>query len=466
MGQVAVVFGGASGIGAAIAERFTAAGWAVVVADLPDTDVTVEDSVAARLDAVVDEHGRLDLVVNSAGVSTLGNVVDLAVDEWRRVVDVCLNGAFIVMKHAGQRLSSGGSIVSLSSLNARLPGAGLAPYCAAKAGLSMLTQVAALARPQPARARGVRLVPRARPRRAQREAFPLVEPAEDPVPDVVGDRPLQALLPDQALPADGLGPARLLLRRGSLADREEVVRRLDGTACLEAPVLGRGGGCGDGVAGRRGHGGSLRGWRRSPGRCPGAPGSMHPATPRLRGMALLHDATLTPSKRELIAAWLPSQPWAAGLPELTPFGGFRFDDPDGEVGMEGILLRSGDGEVVVHVPLTYRGAPLAGAEDALLGTTEHSVLGTRWVYDAPADPVYREVLTATIVTAGTGAEEYFEVDGERVTREPKVSVAGSGGAPGASGDIAVVRVVGEPVESEAVLTGAWEGGAGVLAALV
>ena len=144
MGQVAVVVGGASGIGAGIAERFTSEGWAVVVADLPTTDVTDEDSVAALLDGTLAEHGRLDLVVNSAGVSTLGNVVDLAADEWRRVVDVCLTGAFLVIKHAGQRLSEGGSVISLSSLNARQPGAGLAPYCAAKAGLSMLTQVAAL----------------------------------------------------------------------------------------------------------------------------------------------------------------------------------------------------------------------------------------------------------------------------------------------------------------------------------
>ena len=52
--------------------------------------------------------------------------------------------AFLVLKHAGQRLAEGGSVISLSSLNARQPGAGLAPYCAAKAGLSMLTQVAAL----------------------------------------------------------------------------------------------------------------------------------------------------------------------------------------------------------------------------------------------------------------------------------------------------------------------------------
>src|SRR6478735_10887525 len=141
-GRVAVVFGGASGIGAAIADQFTAEGWTVEVADLPDTDVTDEASVAAFLDRVVESQGRLDLVVNSAGVSTLGNVVDLDVAEWRRVVDVCLTGAFIVMKHAGQRLTAGGSIISLSSLNARQPGAGLAPYCASKAGLSMLTQAA------------------------------------------------------------------------------------------------------------------------------------------------------------------------------------------------------------------------------------------------------------------------------------------------------------------------------------
>jgi hypothetical protein len=167
-------------------------------------------------------------------------------------------------------------------------------------------------------------------------------------------------------------------------------------------------------------------------------------------MALLHDATLTPSKRELIAAWLPGQPWAAGLPELTPLG------------IEGILLRSDDGATVVHVPLTYRGAPLEGAEAHLLGTTEHSVLGTRWVYDAAGDPVYRTVLAETIASGGTGAEEYFERDGQRVTREPAVVVAGSGGG---SGEVAVVRVVGEDVAPDAVLTGRWDGGSGVLAAL-
>ncbi|WP_243059583.1 SDR family NAD(P)-dependent oxidoreductase [Nocardioides sp. SR21] len=145
MGEaVAVVVGGASGIGAAIATAFENDGWRVVVADLPATDVTDEDSVAAMLDGVLASHGRLDCVVNSAGVSTLGQITELDVAEWRRVVDVCLTGAFIVMKHAGRRLSAGGSIISLSSLNGRQPGGGLAPYCASKAGLSMLTEVGAL----------------------------------------------------------------------------------------------------------------------------------------------------------------------------------------------------------------------------------------------------------------------------------------------------------------------------------
>jgi hypothetical protein len=182
-------------------------------------------------------------------------------------------------------------------------------------------------------------------------------------------------------------------------------------------------------------------------------------------MALLHRATLTPTKPELLAAWLPGQPWADGLTGLKPFGGYRLDDPDGEVGLEGILLRSDDG-TVLHVPLSYRAAPLDGAEAHLLGTTEHSALGTRWVYDATADPVWRATLASTVLTGAVGAEEYFEVDGKRETREPSVAVAGSG-AVGAEvpADIetVVVRRVGEELEVDAVLTGAWEGGAGVLA---
>jgi len=148
--RVAVVIGGASGIGAACATALAADGCAVVVADLPGTpadvtcDVTSEESVAALFDGVVASHGRVDVVVNSAGTSTLAAVVDHDLTEWRRVVEVCLTGGFLVLKHAGRVLGAGGSVTSLTSLNARQPGGGLAAYCSAKAGLAMLTQVAAL----------------------------------------------------------------------------------------------------------------------------------------------------------------------------------------------------------------------------------------------------------------------------------------------------------------------------------
>jgi NAD(P)-dependent dehydrogenase (short-subunit alcohol dehydrogenase family) len=148
--DVAVVFGGASGIGAAIAEKLASEGYDVHVADLagPDgsrpVDVTDEDSVQIFLEEVVERAGPPDLVVNSAGSSTLGLVTELAVEEWRRVVDVCLTGGFIVLKHAGRLVREGGSVVSITSLNARQPGTGLAAYCSAKAGLAMLTEVAAL----------------------------------------------------------------------------------------------------------------------------------------------------------------------------------------------------------------------------------------------------------------------------------------------------------------------------------
>jgi 3-oxoacyl-[acyl-carrier protein] reductase len=149
MDRVAVVVGGASGIGAACARALADDGCAVVVADLDDgadvvCDATSEEAVTALFDGVVASHGRVDVVVNSAGTSTLAAVVDHDLGEWRRVVDVCLTGAFLVIKHAGRVLGAGGSITSITSLNARQPGGGLAAYCSAKAGLAMLTQVSAL----------------------------------------------------------------------------------------------------------------------------------------------------------------------------------------------------------------------------------------------------------------------------------------------------------------------------------
>ncbi|MFD6390071.1 1,4-alpha-glucan branching protein [Nocardia sp. NPDC060259] len=107
-------------------------------------------------------------------------------------------------------------------------------------------------------------------------------------------------------------------------------------------------------------------------------------------MAVIHQTTLTPSKLELIAAWLPGRQWYRGTtPQLSKAGGFRLDDADGAVGIEFLLLRdeSETGSVLYSVPLTYRGVPIPGGDGALLGTAEHGVLGRRWIYDGASDPV-------------------------------------------------------------------------------
>jgi hypothetical protein len=145
-------------------------------------------------------------------------------------------------------------------------------------------------------------------------------------------------------------------------------------------------------------------------------------------MAIIHDAQIRPTKLELVADWLPRQPWYPddSAPELEQVGAYRFDDPDGEVGIETLLVRTADGPVL-QVPMTYRGQPLPDGEPHLVGTMEHSVLGSRWVYDACGDPVYAAALAATVLRGGTGAEELLEADGGQQRREPSVAVTGSGG---------------------------------------
>jgi hypothetical protein len=107
-------------------------------------------------------------------------------------------------------------------------------------------------------------------------------------------------------------------------------------------------------------------------------------------MAVIYETTLVPSKLELLAAWLPAQSWYRGgaTPELTRAGGFRLDDPAGEVGIELMVVNdaSGDEPASYLTPLTYRGARFDDAEGHLIGTTEHGVLGQRWVYDGVHDP--------------------------------------------------------------------------------
>ena len=201
-------------------------------------------------------------------------------------------------------------------------------------------------------------------------------------------------------------------------------------------------------------------------------------------MALIHRATLSPSKLELLTSWLPSRGWFTGDPAVRQLGSYRFDDPDGEVGMEAFLLQTPGGSVL-HVPVTYRGAPLADGEQLLVGTMEHSVLGTRWVYDGCGDPVWVTALLTTVLSGGTQAEELVDMGDHREPRASTATIVGSGtpgahvgpvGAPTCHDEgsttvvradpfeLVVVRVVGAEVAGEQTLTGRWgEGASAVLA---
>jgi len=156
--RTAVVVGGASGIGRAVAHALAADDCRVTVADRnadgahavaaelgdPHTAATVEVADEDSVRALFEHAADLDIVVNTAGHGSVGLITELPVEDFRSVVDVCLTGSFLVIKHAAPRLRDGGALVSISSLNWRQAAAAMSAYCAAKAGLSMLTQVAAL----------------------------------------------------------------------------------------------------------------------------------------------------------------------------------------------------------------------------------------------------------------------------------------------------------------------------------
>jgi hypothetical protein len=168
-------------------------------------------------------------------------------------------------------------------------------------------------------------------------------------------------------------------------------------------------------------------------------------------MATIHQATITPTKLELLSAWLPGRHWYPGdsVKDLQRVAACRLDDPDGEVGVEILLVQDEHGPLV-QVPLTYRAAELEGAELHLVGTTEHSVLGTRWVYDAVADPVYVQALATTISTGDHEAEEIVETENGPQRRDPLMRVRGTGWAHDTEPAGPLVRVEeGDPAVSVA-----------------
>jgi 3(or 17)beta-hydroxysteroid dehydrogenase len=162
--KVALVTGGASGIGLAAATLFAEEGAAVVIADRDEAagrsaaaalaprasfqrlDVTREDDWVAVTDAVMREYGRLDVLVNSAGVVLFKDIEQTTLDEWRTLMAINLDGTFLGCKHAVRVMKGrgGGAIVNMSSVAGLIGAGNLAAYSASKGGVRLLTKSVAL----------------------------------------------------------------------------------------------------------------------------------------------------------------------------------------------------------------------------------------------------------------------------------------------------------------------------------
>jgi 3(or 17)beta-hydroxysteroid dehydrogenase len=159
--KAALITGGASGIGRATAALFHAEGAKVVATDRneaglaalgPDADLVLPQDVTdeARwrqvIDAVVEKFGRLDILVNSAGIALKGNIETATLEDWRKTQAVNVEGTFIGCREAirAMKQTGGGSIVNLSSVAGIIGDAQSAAYCASKGAVRLLTKSAAL----------------------------------------------------------------------------------------------------------------------------------------------------------------------------------------------------------------------------------------------------------------------------------------------------------------------------------
>jgi hypothetical protein len=142
-------------------------------------------------------------------------------------------------------------------------------------------------------------------------------------------------------------------------------------------------------------------------------------------VAIFHRATITPTKADVISRWAPTTPWGpAPGTEMSTIGSYRFDDPEGRVGMEVFLVDAGG--VVFQVPLTYRDEPLENAGAALITEMDHSVLGTRWVYDGLRDERFLVMLAGVSMTGQGEALGMVLYDGRWYVAPSNVRLVGGG----------------------------------------
>ena len=117
---------------------------AIARAELYTAKGSPKVDVERLVETAVVHFGGLDVAFANAGIGSAARLVDLDVREWSRVLDVNLTGPYLLIKHAARRMGEGGSIVVTASLNAVQAGIGMGAYCASKAGVAMLVEVAAL----------------------------------------------------------------------------------------------------------------------------------------------------------------------------------------------------------------------------------------------------------------------------------------------------------------------------------
>ena len=147
-GRIAVIAGGCGGIGQAVRARLIAAGATAIVWDVTEgadsrIDLTSEAAVNEAMAALIDRFGRIDVLVNAAGITgPTVNIEDYSLADWRRVLDVNLTSIFLCCKYAIPLLvqRGGGRIVNIASSAGLLPVAGAPAYCASKAGVVLLTK--------------------------------------------------------------------------------------------------------------------------------------------------------------------------------------------------------------------------------------------------------------------------------------------------------------------------------------